>query len=294
MEAKQSSMGRRLERRNAIRNAEYEAAAPSPGFEINVGRSSFRIRGGSDREIELLYSSLGLSGPDDFAIQPSVWAAAVRSHLDLSSHGDSTTLDQPLENESTVDFKEFSVSIKEALIEEENGGATVVHELQKEEESANEQREVSSVLSLVRDVREGEEFIEEIEVVSALPLPPGRLKIPAPPSIRLPVIGRADSTWDILKSFAPEEDDDSGEGPEQREEEEAEGVRVGVTVNSHAESISKKEDETVGLGTSLREERGQVIGISPQGSLKRTISSWIKGELLGSGSFGAVYEAISQ
>jgi mitogen-activated protein kinase kinase kinase 1 len=294
MEAKQSSMGRRLERINAIRNAEYHAAAPSPGFEINLGRSSFRIRGGSDREIELLYSSLGLSGPDDFAIQPSVWAAAVRSHLDLSSRDDSTTLDKPPENQSAVDFEDFSASIKKSLIEEENGRTTAVIELHKEEESANEDCKVSSVLPLVRDVREEPTCIEEIKVGSVLPLPPGRLSIASPPSIRLPPIERADSTWDILKSFAPEEDDMSGGELEERWKEEGGGVRVGVTVNSHAESISKKADETVGLQMNLREEGGEVIGISPHGSLKRTISSWSKGDLLGSGSFGSVYEAISQ
>jgi mitogen-activated protein kinase kinase kinase 1 len=294
MEAKQSSMGRRLERINAIRNAEYHAAAPSPGFEINLGRSSFRIRGGSDREIELLYSSLGLSGPDDFAIQPSVWAAAVRSHLDLSSRDDSTTLDKPPENQSAVDFEDFSASIKKSLIEEENGRTTAVIELHKEEESANEDCKVSSVLPLVRDVRQEPTCIEEIKVGSVLPLPPGRLSIASPPSIRLPPIERADSTWDILKSFAPEEDDMSGGELEERGKEEGGGVRVGVTVNSHAESISKKADETVGLQMNLREEGGEVIGISPHGSLKRTISSWSKGDLLGSGSFGSVYEAISQ
>ncbi|KAJ3700284.1 hypothetical protein LUZ61_003989 [Rhynchospora tenuis] len=289
MEAKQSPspMGRRLERINAIRNAQYTAEAAPPGFEINLGRTSFRIRGGSDREIELLCSSLGLSGPDDFAIQPSVWAAAVKSsRLDLSPHP-SSILQQSPDRESSVDAEELS---KISVSEEVNSGNTAVYELRKEEESANEvSNEVSNVSSVLHSVRDGraeERIFEETEVIHALPLPPGRLKVPAPPpSIRLP-LERADSTWDIVKSFAPEEDD-----MDKFRIKEEKGTRSGVTINSPAESISKV-DETVGSRRNSREERGDVIGISPHGSLKRTISSWMKGGLLGSGSFGAVYEAI--
>lgn len=333
-------MGRRLERINAIRNAEYQAAAPPPGIEINHGRSSFRIRGGSDREIELLYSRLGLSGPDDFAIQPSVWAAALKSHVDLSSSGD-------LEKEIAVDSEELSVSTNNALmVEEENDGTTVLRELRKEEESGKEDGKVSSFSPFVRVVREEEIYSEEIKEVSAvtlpppiesddstgdieksfklmeeensgttelhkedesnnkestvrsvsplvspLPLPPGRLKIP-PPSIRLPPLERGDSAWDIVKSFAAEDDTDEYV-LKTKPEENGEGVRLGVTVNGYAESISKKGDVTVVLRKDSREERGEVIGISPHGSLKRTISSWMKGGLLGRGSFGTVYEAIS-
>ncbi|KAJ1699790.1 hypothetical protein LUZ63_008302 [Rhynchospora breviuscula] len=245
MEAKQSAsaspMGRRLERINAIRKAEYKAEAAPPGFEINLGRGSFRIRGGSDREIELLCSSLGLSGPDDFAIQPSVWAAAVKSsRFDLSPgpHHSSSSLHQSPEREDEIDS--------------------------------------------VPDVREKERFVvEETKVVSVLPLPPGRLKVSAPPpSIRLPPIERAGSSWAILDSFGPPE------------EEEEDALRPGETINSHAESISNMVDETEGSRRNSREERGDVIDISPHGSLKRTISSWMKGGMLGSGSFGSVYEAI--
>ncbi|KAF3320617.1 Mitogen-activated protein kinase kinase kinase 1 [Carex littledalei] len=340
MEANRSPMGRRLERINAIRNAEYQAAAPPPGIEINLGRSSFRIRGGSDREIELLYSRLGLSGPDDFAIQPSVWAAALKSHVDLSSSGD-------LEKAIAVDLEELSVLTNNPLMEEENDGTTILRELRKEEESGNDERKVSSFSPLVRVVREEEikvgsaltlppgklktppieradstggivksfTLMEEensgttelhkedastheestvrsvLPLVSPLPLPPGRLKIP-PPSIRLPPLERSDSAWDIVKSFAAEDDTD-GDGLKQKPEEDREGVRDGETLNGYAESISKKEDVTVVLRKDSREERGEVIGISPHGSLKRTISSWMKGGLLGRGSFGTVYEAIS-
>ncbi|KAJ4793799.1 protein kinase family protein [Rhynchospora pubera] len=259
MEGKQSAspMGRRLERINAIRNAEYKAEAAPPGFEINLGRGSFRIRGGSDREIELLCSSLGLSGPDDFAIQPSVWAAAVKSsRFDLSPaphhiHSSSTLHQSPEKQAETT---------------------TAVYEL-----------------------REEERFVEETQVVSVLPLPPGRLKVSAPPpSLRLPPIERAGSSWEILDSFGPpEEEDDLDKFTIRKEEEDAQqGLRSGETINSHAESISKKVDETVGSRRNSREERGDVIDISPHGSLKRTISSWMKGDMLGSGSFGAVYEAI--
>ncbi|KAJ4768627.1 protein kinase family protein [Rhynchospora pubera] len=131
-------------------------------------------------------------------------------------------------------------------------------------------------------------------MVPVIPLAQVKLKKLTPP-LSIIVPQRSDSTRDNVKSFAPVEDDAYEIRLKQMREEKNAGMTVGGAVNSYAELISKKADETVGFRENLKEEREQCkVGISSHGSLKRTISSWMKGNFLGSCSFGKVYEAIDQ
>jgi len=84
-----------------------------------------------------------------------------------------------------------------------------------------------------------------------------------PPSMALPIVCWAGSSWDILRSFAPDED-------------------------KHA-PVSRS-----GRGLGYQDASmttGSRIFIPPNGRIK--IRSWNRGMLLGSGSFGNVYEGIS-
>jgi hypothetical protein len=117
------------------------------------------------------------------------------------------------------------------------------------------------------------------------------------------------SAWDIVQSFAPRE---QGSEP---------GERVDTRCNSDTEEESEAEDGVAAVEGELKELRiGETFEgltgtsslsttndddassttteamfiISPNGKFKRKIKSWMRGALLGSGSFGMVYEGISE
>uniref|UniRef100_R7W2Y7 mitogen-activated protein kinase kinase kinase n=1 Tax=Aegilops tauschii TaxID=37682 RepID=R7W2Y7_AEGTA len=116
----------------------------------------------------------------------------------------------------------------------------------------------------------------------------------------LPPAAQVGSTWDLLLSFAPEEQGqpqairsvpDFGD-PDAEEDEDAaevltlEDLRLGESSEEFTgtSSISTTNDD---------ETTESMFYISPNGRFKRKIRSWSRGVLLGSGSFGTVYEGIS-
>ncbi|XP_064973039.1 mitogen-activated protein kinase kinase kinase 1 isoform X4 [Musa acuminata AAA Group] len=242
---------RRLERRNAAKNFEYgmaaggvswssssssscssyhalsdDSAALRPTRSLDLpfsNQTSFRIAGSIDGEVDSLYRTLGLSGPEDFAIPLLAWEA----------------------------------------------------------------RKINSML----------------------PTPP--LALPPPPSMSLPAIDRMGSAWDIVRSFAPDEEaGEFGASPrksssltvdvdeeDERDligqavgEEEFEELRLGETLDGFTGMSSyspMNDDDTHSMTTKT------MFKISPNGKFKRKIKSWMRGVLLGSGSYGKVYEGIS-
>jgi len=96
-----------------------------------------------------------------------------------------------------------------------------------------------------------------------------------PPSRALPVVCWAGSTWDLLRSFAPDE------------EQHAPVSRSGRGLG-YQYAVEKEEEDDASTTTESR------IFISPNGRIRRKIRSWNRGALLGSGSFGTVYEGISE
>ncbi|KAM1180465.1 hypothetical protein ACFX13_019878 [Malus domestica] len=131
-----------------------------------------------------------------------------------------------------------------------------------------------------------------------------------PPSMRVPVIDDGCSTWDILRDFAPEgagnpvgkriDSSSAASSSDEKEEEEEEEGEVGeegaveieirdtVPVSEGCSFTTSNDDDSSRTTTVSPNER-----ISPNGRLKLIITHWEKGDLLGSGSFGSVYEAIS-
>jgi mitogen-activated protein kinase kinase kinase 1 len=134
-----------------------------------------------------------------------------------------------------------------------------------------------------------------------------------PPSMTLPVIDKECSTWDLFRDFAPEndgvvnnnkefssgDDDDGRERRPQvidaavdnkREEEEENLLRIGETaVLSESCSFTTSNDDDSSSSTTE-----PMSNISPNLRFRRSITDWEKGELLGRGSFGSVYEGISE
>ncbi|WOL09447.1 mitogen-activated protein kinase kinase kinase 1-like isoform X1 [Canna indica] len=135
-------------------------------------------------------------------------------------------------------------------------------------------------------------------VISALPTPPPVLA--PPPSMSLPAMERMSSAWDIVRSFAPDEEDNKPIGSNEDEEEltgavvseeELVGLRLGETLEgiTGTSSYSMMYDD----GTSSMSTETMFI-ISPNGKFKCKINSWMRGTLLGRGSYGVVYEGISE
>ncbi|KAL2503516.1 Mitogen-activated protein kinase kinase kinase 1 [Abeliophyllum distichum] len=133
-----------------------------------------------------------------------------------------------------------------------------------------------------------------------------------PPSMSLPVIDNECSTWDILKSFAPDSDKRFSrfERGFCSEEDEQETGGVGGMRDEDEENYMRRRR------IMTREENGVLSGscsftttsndddsssttteptsyVSPNGRCRRIIVDWQKGDLLGRGSFGSVYEGIA-
>ncbi|KAJ6809478.1 putative mitogen-activated protein kinase kinase kinase 1 [Iris pallida] len=116
-------------------------------------------------------------------------------------------------------------------------------------------------------------------------------------SMSLPALDKAGSAWDLVMSFAPDNDgvDEGGKrrvfsDEEEEERGEEEEVRVGLWEELSEDVASTSNDDCDDTSSCTTE---MMFVISPNGRFKRSIRSWMRGHLLGSGSFGTVYEGIS-
>lgn len=289
MDSKKLRRKPKLERRNAQKYTDYDAGSSSSSFDDSSGslytrsmelydRTSFRIEG-VEGEFDRICRSLGLSGPEDFAIPAAAWEAMkIRSNSDVLP---SLKLDE-------LDLKEKKVNDMREL---DNKG-----ELNKKCEDRD----------MIR-VRVRDEVDDSVVVVSSSGgingIRPPMIK--PPPGMRVPVVvDNTCSTWDLLKDLAP-----VGEGEEEgfdREVEENEGEEVGreegvVDNEARIDEIvaglmesslfsTSNEDDSSSTATEPRSNN-----VSPNGRINRFITpgSWQKGGFLGGGSFGSVYEGIS-
>ncbi|KAK3149601.1 hypothetical protein QOZ80_3AG0219710 [Eleusine coracana subsp. coracana] len=349
----------RLDRRNAAKHIEYEvggagASAPafaswsssssaeqrSPGLrpsrslDLAPGPSGadFRISGSTEGEIDELCRSLGLSGPEDFAIPIDAWEARKpRCNSDLLPRS------RPAASPAAGQLSSVahSVSAPEAQLHQLLSVPAPIPEESLHSSStstATDSVEEPTVAPPVESPK-ADPVVAVVAPVAALPLPSPRrgggevgirgtrppLLSPPPPITALaPPPGRRSSVahdmtgsaWDILESFAPREE--KGELGQAHER-----IDPSHTSDSEEEDV---EDESAAVGGELKEMRiGETFEgftgtsslsttndddasstnteamfiISPNGKFKRKIKSWMRGALLGSGSFGMVYEGIS-
>ncbi|KAL5128572.1 Mitogen-activated protein kinase kinase kinase 1 [Glycine soja] len=300
----------KLERRNAAKHFEYDAgslcssrdeydASTSSSSSLHCTRSmelfdrkSFRIEG-VEGEFDQICRSLGLSGPEDFSIPAAAWEAMkLRCSSDLlprrPKHGGE-------EEEFDEEPKEKEKEEVEIAVLESEDRARVLDECVVPAES-------SGCCGGIKGFR------------------PPMLK--PPPGVRVSVVDDATcSTWDLMRDFAPkgegggkdsyvelnssdDEDDHEREEKEEEEEEEGEvgGVRVESVEEENAAAIAEIVGDFSGFSTSNEDDSSSTTtgprsnNISPNGRIKRVITAgnWQKGELLGRGSFGSVYEGISE
>ncbi|KAK8951993.1 Mitogen-activated protein kinase kinase kinase 1 [Platanthera zijinensis] len=305
-----AASGRRpkLDRRNASKKIDYEVswgssswhASPAlvaDSLDLSPGaysdQTSFRIGGSIEGEVDLLCRSLGLSGPDDFAIPAAAWEASlkVRSSCDL-------VLRSPfvISDSSSLTPAHSSISSDRPSV--------IKAELPRAEISKSSASGIGGGDVGIKGNRPPV-LVTTPETVSALSPPPGRSVLAPPPFRKLPVLDRTSSAWDLVRSFAPP--DENGEGhvaTSFHSDKEKEKVRVGGGdvrgVLEETEAISgEMEDSTASFCTSNDDESSttttteSMFIISPIARIKITIGSWLRGQILGSGSFGTVYEGIS-
>ncbi|KAK1559849.1 hypothetical protein Q3G72_019061 [Acer saccharum] len=270
----------KLDRRNAIKNVDYHASSSSASSSLDDDNSSnlrtrsldlspltsFRVKG-IDGDFDLICRTLGLS-PEDFAIPAAAWEAQKRR----SSFDDATTLPYAFEPTRTGlnrVFPDFEAKIRLGKVETEPS---------------------VSVSNIGFDLGPIEGDIGKLELNNRSNLitvgpsagingdrPPA---LSPPPMMLRPVVDNFSSTWDILKSFAPEADEDFSN----------------LTVREKSESdssISNDDDDEYDGNRALGLNMESVYNVSPNGKFRRKITSWQKGELLGSGSFGTVYEGFT-
>ncbi|XP_022747502.1 mitogen-activated protein kinase kinase kinase 1-like [Durio zibethinus] len=322
MDWKRSSRKPRLERRNAAKHIEYDAASFSSSLDDSSSSSSlitrsldlsdktsFRIQG-TDGEFDRICQSLGLSGPEDFSIPTAAWEARnIRSSSDLLPRSRLNRLASPKEETATVKHG-TEVTIAELT------DRVLVTGLTGNDSAELKLSECCFSNSIVVDATTTSELKLNACSVSNVVDGGGNNGIKGarppvlkpPPVMKLPVIDNACSTWDLFRDFAPEDDRgcvvpvhlySSSDEEEKREEES--GV---IEENAKEEEILMRIGETAVLSASCSFTTSNdddssssttepTSNISPNGRFKRKITYWEKGELLGRGSFGSVFEGIS-
>lgn len=316
MDPKKTRRMPKLERRNAVKHIEYDAASSSSSLDRHPessslhtrsldlsDRTSFRVEG-IDGEVDWICANLGLSGPDEFSIPEAAWEARkIRSTnsdvLPLSKLYRMDSSDSP-EPDSKEELEDDSVAeLRNSLRDDVT--VTVVSELTRARHELAGPSAATTTTATTAGVCIGIKGER----------PPG-LK-PPPSMVRAPLIDDGCSTWDILRDFAPEGERESSETVQKRygssssssdaeEEEEEEGddddvvaVEIRETVaNSGGCSFTTSNDDDSSSTTTEPSNISPNGRFSPTGKLKLIITHWEKGDLLGSGSFGSVYEGISE
>ncbi|GAB4861391.1 hypothetical protein Ancab_036574 [Ancistrocladus abbreviatus] len=360
---------RKLVRRNAAKHFDYTPSRPpsSPSSSTTSStrnssarqtrsleiphsweKSSFRIEG-NDGELNLLYRSLGLSGPEDFEIPKAAWEAMKsRSSSDVTprtkfiEYFDELEEPQKHEVEGGVDglCSEFEDSVRVGEVIEANmkhddlgqqcsdgntGGSdgikgdrpplltppapprAILLVIGDNDDLCNgfdDKDGVDDVImpsKMLGDSRQwssdgnrgGDEGIKGNHPTFLSP----------PPAMSLPALDNISSTWELVKSFAPDDDEESPlrctETAHSSDNDEGKGmnadldgrngVRLGETVllSGSCSFTTSHDDDSSSTTTD------PVSVISPNGRFRAKITFWQKGELLGQGSFGKVYKAIS-
>ncbi|CAN4103407.1 unnamed protein product [Withania somnifera] len=280
----------RLQRLNAKKNIDYEPCM----FEVEFsggGDKSFRIEG-KDGDFLGCFEKLGFSGPDDFAIPDDEWDAMMGTSNASCFRGGGGTPCSGSANGCDV----IQLQIQSVKLNHNDCGQVVCAVAETGTRLDDGVTNGNGPVSLsgcgggggIRGLR-----------------PPF---LAPPPVMSLPIVDDACSTWDIFRAFGPEDDTESGivghvvcrsevgdgdeEGIKNEVDEENSTRRIIGVSSLLSQSSSFTTTSNDDDSSSSTTERMSII--SPNGRFTRFITRWDKGGLLGRGSFGSVYEGISE
>ncbi|KAL3814460.1 hypothetical protein ACJIZ3_015728 [Penstemon smallii] len=338
---KRHPRGPRLDRRNAVKNIDYDASSssltsPSSSSSDFSSRTSFRLEG-NDGEFDQIIRYLGFSGPEDFSIPMAAWEArkntSPSAHLNTPRFGDRSELDD-FEARVRVCDGEAEVRVEEEKIRLSltNGGwgiegfrspKLVKQQVVDLDDFANKfgarigngNGEAKDGARLNLDSRDvSADGVSESGVESDLDSDVGSgikgvrpPKLAPPPAItRSVMVDNTISTWDIFRSFGPQDDRDLNSprdvitnSIDEAEEEEPDRRHIGRSQEEN------EEERRIGLDSCSDSSNDDIdadsvglVGendhtVSPNGSFRCNFKSWQKGDFLGSGSFGTVYEGFT-
>ncbi|XP_076960262.1 mitogen-activated protein kinase kinase kinase 1-like [Bidens hawaiensis] len=308
---------RRLERRNAIKNIEYDAST-SPSLSsfddqfddqsshgsrsLDIAsladRTSFRIEG-TEGEFDAICRRLGLSGPDDFAISTADWEKRRSYSPTAVSFPVASRLNNNINNDNLVGRElpesnsNLSVSFesKVSFSDDDDEEVLVMDNNNNNNNNNNKIGNYGTDKTIERRNVEG-----GIKGVRPPVLAP-------PPAISRAIVDNMGSNWELIKSFAPIDDEDLvSDGPDEEDLgldglDDAIDETRGVVTSRNDMAVSPSGSERMGdedEGSSRGGVEEQNAPLSSSGSIRGGFNNWQKGDFLGSGSFGTVYEGFDE
>ncbi|KVH93462.1 Protein kinase, ATP binding site-containing protein [Cynara cardunculus var. scolymus] len=325
---------KRLERRNATKNVDYDASissfdggSPHTTRLLDISllshRTSYRLQG-INGEFDLICRSIGLSGPEDFAIPAAEVSSPTSCHYlhrfrfrDPSQNETQGSLESGLseifgsririnddkaerrtECSRLLEADEARVLGRDTVVkraDDVNGcGINKVKHIVESSESTNyvclANVEKSTVLdddSLSRAREncyvEGQSGIKGIR-------PPLQL-----------VADNLSLSWELIRGFATEDDENSAlDGPVGASNEDthiAVDERIVIVKEEEpSERITLRNDAILSPCSSNTSSSATELeySVSPKGPLKNNTRNWQKGDFLGRGSYGTVYEGYNE
>ncbi|KAL1366269.1 hypothetical protein HN51_014112 [Arachis hypogaea] len=271
----------RLERLNARKNINYNPPANphSPPSSSSSSSSlhhqtSFRV---TDGDFDLIFQSLGLSGPEDFSIPTADWEAR---KVRFASHT-SNAAAEPKEDRNSAEVKSGVFLDSDSQLKNDNFSRPV--------EVGGSKFGVSSDVKVLGG-KNGDGAGG------------GGIKGARPPLLRPIVVDAVGSNWELKRSFGLQDnfvgigvvgDSPSSSGEIGVVGRVRNGERSMLFTDSGSFTTSHDDDSDIGGERACSSSGSGAVDGSLIEWFNRTFSSWQKGDVLGKGSFGTVYEGFT-